>query len=222
MAGKSSMGEEGLRLPPLVRTVDASALIATPHPVSWNQSQLLTAHLVDGAAAAYNIPTSFWLHGPLSAVALRGALAALVERHAVLRTTYEVADEGGFAQRVRSRLAKGALLREVVAADEAEAEALVAADALAGFELLGADGGVLRCTLARVEDAEAPRHLLLINVHHVAFDGGSSGVLLGELGALYRTLSAGGGVEEAALPPLSARYSPDPIWSGCGERILVM
>ena len=50
------------------------------HPVSWSQSQLLTEHLVDSTTAAHNILTSFWLHGPLSSVTLRGALAALVER----------------------------------------------------------------------------------------------------------------------------------------------
>ena len=88
-------------------------------------------------------------------------------------------------------------MREERAADEAAAAALVAADASAGFELLGADGGVLRCMLVRVEvEGDTLRHLLLINVHHVAFDGSSSGVLLGELGALYRTLSGGGSVAE--------------------------
>ena len=35
-------------------------------PVSWNQSQLLTVHLVDGATGAYNIPIAFWLHGSLA------------------------------------------------------------------------------------------------------------------------------------------------------------
>ena len=46
-----------------------------PYAVSWNQSQLLTVHLVDGATAAYNIPTAVWLAGPLGVGALRRALA---------------------------------------------------------------------------------------------------------------------------------------------------
>merc|ERR1711969_320262 len=107
------------RVPPLVRRVDGARLLATAHAASWNQSQLLTVHLVDGATAAYNIPMAHWLGSPLSACGVRCALGALVERHAVLRTTYEVGGGGGFAQRVHAAAAgsqagggEGALVRE--------------------------------------------------------------------------------------------------------------
>ena len=176
-------------------------------PVSWNQSQLLTVHHAEGATAAYNIPMPYWLVGPLQPKALRGALSALVERHQVLRTTYEV-DDDGFTQRVGGVPEGEALLREVTASEEG-ALALVAADAARGFELMGEGGSVMRCTLVRVE---AERHLLLINVHHVAFDGGSTGVLLEELGALYRALSAGGTVADAELPVLRAQYVDYALW----------
>ena len=54
-------GECSLRLPLLVRALDGARLLAMPHAVSWNQSQLLTVHVVDGATAAYNIPMAHWL-----------------------------------------------------------------------------------------------------------------------------------------------------------------
>ena len=85
----------------------------------------------------------------------------------------------------------------------AAAEALAAADASQGFALLGDCGSVMRCTLVKVE---AQRHLLLINVHHVAFDGGSRAVLLSEMGELYRALSGGGKVADAKLAELPAQY----------------
>ena len=78
------------QLPPLVRCVDAAALLSSEHPVSWNQSQLLTVHLSGGAGAAYNIPVAHWLRGALDVSALRAALVAVVERHSVLRTTYKL------------------------------------------------------------------------------------------------------------------------------------
>ena len=204
-------GDEALLLPKLHRTVGAAQLLASAHPVSWSQSQLLTVHVVSGATAAYNIPTALWLDGSLSVAALRGALGAIVERHAVLRTTYEVDVEGRFAQRVRATPGGQELLEELTATDEAGAEALAAADASSGFELLGEAGGVLRCMLVRVEGGSA-RQLLQINVHHVASDGLSSGVLLGELGALYRALSSGGSVEDAALPALEVQYVDYAVW----------
>ena len=200
---------EGLRLPPLTRAVDAAALGASPHPVSWNQSQLLTVHLSGGAEAAYSIPVGFWLTGQLDVCAFRGALSALIERHAVLRTTFEVGADGSFVQRVRVVPEGDALLRELEAPGVAAAEALAAADAGRGFELLGEGGSVMRSTLVR---AEADRHLLLLIVHHVAFDGESTGILLSELGAVYRSLSAGGSVADAALRELPAQYVDYALW----------
>eukprot|EP00964_Phaeocystis_antarctica_P116779 scaffold80689_cov92-Phaeocystis_antarctica.AAC.1 len=108
------------------------------YPVSWNQSQLLTVHAGGGGAeAAYNIPLALWLRGPLAAGALRAALDALVARHAVLRTTFEVDAEGGFVQRVHAAGggngggdggSGSGLLREAEAPSAAAAEAVSAAE----------------------------------------------------------------------------------------------
>ena len=156
---------EAVVLPPLVRAVDASALLSSAHPVSWSQSQLLTVHVNgDGAAAAaYNIPMAQWLCGPLDAAALRLALGALVDRQVVLRTTYEERADGGggFAQRVLLGLDAARLLRELTVPNDEAAEAAIAEDASSGFDLIGDASGVLRCVLARVGP---DRHLLLVNV----------------------------------------------------------
>ena len=60
-----------------------------------------------------------------------------------------------------------------------------AADASRGFDLMGETASVVRCTLVWIDMG---RHLLLINVHHVAFDGASEAVLHRDLGAVYRAL----------------------------------
>eukprot|EP00966_Prymnesium_polylepis_P061992 1438478-Prymnesium_polylepis.1 len=94
-----------------------------------------------------------------------------------------------------------------MAADEEAAEALVVADATRGFALFGAGAGVLRFLLVRVAGAE--RHLLHVNVHHVAFDGPSMSVLLLEVGALY---AAGGSVEDAGLEDTRLQYVDYAHW----------
>ena len=126
-----------------------------------------------------------WLEGQLDVGALREAVCEVVRRHAVLRTRYEVDASGGvFVQRVGSGGGGGeALLREVTAPTEAAASEVVSADAARGFTLIGAGSVPLRCTLVRVDGSM--RHLLLVNVHHVAFDGASTALLLREVGALY-------------------------------------
>ena len=191
----------------LIRAGLAERLMAK-RAVSWNQSQLLTVHAADPTSAAYNIPMAVWLDGALDIRTLRTSLAEVVRRHAVLRTTFEVdAELGGFAQRVHERLDDEVLLREEVAADEEAAEALVAADASRGFTLFGAGAGVLRCLLVGVAGAE--RHLLHVNVHHVAFDGASMGVLLREVCALY---AAGGSAEGAGLEAMGLQYVDYALW----------
>ena len=99
----------------------------------------------------FHLPSFLHLLRELVVSVLRLALAEVVRRHAVLRTTFEVdAASGGFVQCVHEQLEGASLLREESAADDAAAEALVAADAARGFTLLGADACVLRCTVVRV------------------------------------------------------------------------
>ena len=196
-------------LPPLLPSVGAAEFLSA-YPVSWNQSQLLTVHLAGGAEAAYNIPMAYWIDGSLDVPALRGALRALVERHAVLCTTYDMAADGGFMQHARTPLEGEALLRVVSAQSAEGAVALIAADASSGFELVGESSSVLRCTLVHLDGTD--RHLLLINVHHIAFDGLSTRVMLHDLGALYRALQQGGTAADAALADLHVQYVDYALW----------
>ncbi len=59
--------------------------------------------------------------------------------------------------------------------------------------------------------------VLLLNIHHIACDGWSYGILLEELSRLYAAQLAGAAVGEAAgqpalLPPLALRYSDYAAW----------
>ena len=63
----------------------------------------------------------------------------------------------------------------------------MAADARRGFVLLGDGAGCAAVHGGACGRGGCERHLLLVNVHHVAFDGASTAVLLRELGALYES-----------------------------------
>jgi amino acid adenylation domain-containing protein len=84
------------------------------------------------------------------------------------------------------------------ASRQAEALRLATAEALRPFGL--AAGPPLRTALLRLEPAA---HVLLVTVHHVAFDGWSFGLFLRELAALY----AG-----EALPALPLQYADFAVW----------
>eukprot|EP00964_Phaeocystis_antarctica_P071200 scaffold43398_cov61-Phaeocystis_antarctica.AAC.1 len=191
-AGHGGIGSLAL-LPPL-EPLAGGVRPGEAYRVSWNQSQLLTVHAGGGGAeAAYNMPLAHWLRGPLAVVALRAALAALVARHAVLRTTFEVDADGGCVQRVHAtESGKGgdggsnALLRETEAPSTRRrrrrwwrrggATLLAGARGGRGAPLAAADGAP-RGLRRRVDRAAAVR----------------------ELSALYTLASGGAGEAAAAL-----------------------
>ena len=85
---------------------------------------------------------------------------------------------------------------------------LVAADAAAPFDL--AAGPVIRACLARLA---ADEHVLVLSVHHVAFDERSGQIFARELAALYQAVRAG---EPDPLPALACSTRISRCGSGRG------
>ena len=73
-------------------------------------------------------------------------------------------------------------------------------------------GPLLRAQLVRLS---AHEHLLLVNVHHIVFDGWSMGLLLEELEEHYRSLIAG---DEADVAELPLQYADYAVWQASGSR----
>ena len=170
--------------------------------LSFGQQRMLFLHGLDPESPAYNMAVCRRLRGPLDAGALRHALAEVVRRHAPLRTTFETGPDGRAAPRAHPA-APVPLPVETVAgatpeAREKEARRVASEEAHRPFDL--ARGPVLRARLLRLD---AEDHLLLLCVHHVAFDEWSEKVLLDELAAAYEARLAG---RPPRLAPLSISY----------------
>ncbi len=147
-----------------------------PMVLTSAQRRLWFLNQWEPASAAYNIPVAFQLSGALSIEALDRALVALVTRHAVLRTLH-VDDDG--APKAEEAPAPATLLT-IETLDLQAAEACLEFETRRPFAL---DVDLpLRAHLWIVGEGEA---LLLLNLHHIAADGWSMGVLLKELSALY-------------------------------------
>lgn len=159
--------------------------------------------------ARYNEAHALELRGALDVEALERALAAIVGRHAPLRTRY--AFEGGRpVQRVvahpdfRLRVEDLRGLPPAARADEARRRASL--EARTPFDLAAAP--LLRARLLVLED---DRHWLLLTAHHIALDGWSTVVLASELETLHDAFRAG---QPAALAPLPTTYA---AWAA-GQR----
>ncbi|HEX6039303.1 MAG TPA: amino acid adenylation domain-containing protein [Longimicrobium sp.] len=169
-------------------------------PLSFAQERMWFLERMTPASGMYNMPDALALDGPLDVEALRRALEGLVARHEVLRTRY-VETDGLPAQEI---LPPPAFHLPVEETDEADVPRRMREDARSPFDL--ATQIPLRARLLRLAPA---RHVLLLNVHHVAADGWSFGVLMRELTLLYRAAVRG---EAAPLAPLPIQYADYAAW----------
>ncbi|QKW25145.1 amino acid adenylation domain-containing protein [Streptomyces seoulensis] len=159
-----------------------------PLPLSFAQRRLWILDRLQPGGTAYLMTVALRLRGPLDRAALRTALDGLQHRHEVLRTRYPVVD-GEPVQIVDEPGAVPLDEEDLGALDPAAADARVAALATGARRPVDlAEGPVLSAVLARLAERE---HVLLLTVHHIACDGRSEDILVGELTARYADTVAG-------------------------------
>jgi nonribosomal peptide synthetase DhbF len=167
-------------------------------PLSFAQQRVWFLAQLDGLDRAYHIPYVLRIEGRVDADAVEAALADVVGRHEILRTTYHV-QEGVPHQRVHPPGALPVRLERLAPGEDLD----VVARARAPFRL---DAEVpVRATL--VEEPGGARLLLVL--HHIACDGWSFGPLFADLFSAYEARRAGGA---PAWEPLPVQYADHALW----------
>jgi amino acid adenylation domain-containing protein len=184
-------------------------------PASFGQRRLFYLDQLDPGRPVYNVTVAFWLRGEVDPQLLRRSIDAIVERHAVLRTTLELAPNGLFqriAPTLRSELEE---IRLEDRADRAGAAALstcrevFAERAARPFHL--SNGPLYRVTWIRVGPEQSA---VLLSFHHTVVDGWSLDVFEDELLTVYDAASRG---ETPELPSLPIQYADYAAWQERGE-----
>ncbi len=196
---------EGIVAPPLRRmprdpAADHPAALA---PLSFAQEWMWLIDQLDPTRAAFGVPLAVRLHGTLDPAALGRALQEVVGRHEVLRTTFPVLD-GRPVQRIAPPLAVPLPLVDLTGHPAEEEERWIDAALRRPLDL--ARGPLVRALLLRRRAAE---HTLVLDFHHILFDGWSGGVLVRELATLYRAFTAG---EASPLPELPVQVADHAVW----------
>ena len=176
-------------------------------PLSFAQERMWFIDRLTPGHPAYHIAATVRLSGELDVRAFHLALAGVEARQAGLRCCFEEGDTGPLL-RVRPpsvpALPRLDLEGLPAAVTERELDHLARGEALRPFDL--EHGPLLRATLVRL----APRrHALFLTLHHIVADGWSMGVLVRELGELYRAARDG---RAADLPPLPVSYAAFAAW----------
>ncbi|HEV2471689.1 MAG TPA: condensation domain-containing protein, partial [Chthonomonadales bacterium] len=182
-------------------------------PLSYGQLRLWLLERLAPGGHAYHIPRVLRLLGDLDVDAMQRAIAAVVERHEVLRTIYLATDD----EPLQSPTAKPNLalpltdLSHLPAGQQEVAwRDLVDKEIEEPFQL--DRDAMLRAAIIRLAEKE---HLLVLVMHHIASDGWSMGILFRELAALYGAFLSGGA---NPLEPLPIQYADYAAWQRSGQQ----
>jgi len=177
--------------------------------LSFAQTRLWFLNQLESESAAYNISMALHLVGSLQVDALEMALLEIVQRHEVLRTTFEMVNGSpiqAIAPSVDFQLPIWDLgFTEAQNPQSDEVQRLITEEQERPFDL--AKGPLLRVALLRLGEKS---HVLLVTMHHIISDGWSQGIFVRELSSLY-CKNVGGNVS-TPLPELPIQYADFAYW----------
>jgi amino acid adenylation domain-containing protein/non-ribosomal peptide synthase protein (TIGR01720 family) len=200
---------EKTEAPPLIK-MSRERQIGSFHsrlPLSFAQQRLWFIDQLEPGNAAYNIPGAVRLEGRLDLDAIERAINEIVRRHEVLRTRFETED-GEPAQVIDAWTPRRLEVIDLTGLARAERTAEVSRrakeEAVTGFAL--SQGPLLRVKVLKLDEEE---HVLLFTMHHIVSDGWSMGIMIEEIGALYRAYCVG---EPSPLAELPIQYADFAVW----------
>lgn len=178
-----------------------------PCPLSFAQERLWFVEQLYPGSPTYNLCRALVLTGRLDVGALKRSLNRIVARHEVLRTCF-FQQAGSPFQHVIEKLE---LELPVIDLSELTSEQrrqqshrISTAEVNRGFDLSQAP--LLRAILIREAEQE---HILVVTMHHISSDGWSVGVMVRELGEIYRAEVEG---RDAKLEELEVQYGDYAEW----------
>ena len=176
-------------------------------PLSYFQQGLWFINQLDPNNSSYNIPLAYRLVGTLNKEALKKSLEIIINRHEVLRTTFqEINGEPFQVISPYSKVELNIIDISHITGEDCEKLALESArnEANRLFDLT--KGPLIRFLLICKSQTE---HIFVVTVHHIIFDGWSTGIFCNELSEIYNALISG---REYNLPQLEVQYADYVVW----------
>ncbi|HET9226616.1 MAG TPA: condensation domain-containing protein, partial [Thermoanaerobaculia bacterium] len=176
---------------------------SAPPPLSFAQDRFWAGRQLEARTVASTIPILVAFEGHLDRACLQQAMEEIVDRHEVLRTSFRDGVQV-VHDRVPVRFPVVDLEGISPGLQRTEVQRWSTIDGRSHFDY--ERGPLFRTTVFRCSERE---NVVLFTVHHVAFDGWSTSVLLGELSLLYNAFREG---RPSPLRPLAAQYQDFARW----------
>lgn len=173
----------------MLKTIEQSHYIS-----SSAQQRLFYHHLMDPTNLGYNISGGIYIKGKLDKEKLKRVLQSLLDRHASLRTSFELTEDG-----VMQRISEGVEInfREIQNSGQTVEE--IFTEFVTPFDIT-TEASLVRFGLYA---KELNTHVLFVNLHHIICDGVSLNILFNDLIQLY---------EGNELPDLAYNYKDYSHW----------
>ncbi|HTU35031.1 MAG TPA: condensation domain-containing protein [Candidatus Acidoferrum sp.] len=176
-------------------------------PASAAQKRFWVLQNLFPASPMFQLPACLHLAGPVSEQVLEESFQRVIDRHEILRTTFDEID-GELAQIVAPSAAFSLPVTTVEGVPEQRREShlreLIRGEAQQLCDLRR--GPFLRGRLFRIGPQE---HVLTITAHHLVADGWSQGIFQKELWSIYEALIQN---REPELPDLAIQYGDFAAW----------
>ncbi|WP_328745021.1 amino acid adenylation domain-containing protein [Streptomyces sp. NBC_00285] len=169
-------------------------------PLSFAQQRLWFIAQMEGPSTTYNIPLGVRLTGELDRDALRSAITDVIGRHESLRTLFPDQDGTPYQHILAEEEVEFEL--PVVPATGETLAAVLAEESAQIFHL--AEDLPVRARLIALGERE---HVLLVVMHHIVSDGGSTAPLLADLAIAYGARTQGQAPDWEELPVQYADYT---------------
>ncbi|MBQ4862189.1 amino acid adenylation domain-containing protein [Pseudoalteromonas sp. MMG013] len=187
--------------------VDVNRIIARPFAKKVMSSAQRRLWFIDklGGSPQYNITMLLKLEGQLDKVALEFALKEIVNRHVILRTNF--VDKQEDAQLITQSCDGFSLTQSALHhVPEQEQQMMAIARQEAAYQFNLESDYLLRAHLIVMNERAS---MLILNIHHIAFDGWSQGVITSEFRALYNGFLEG---HKTPLSDLEISYFDYAYW----------
>jgi thioesterase domain-containing protein len=163
--------------------------------LSFSQERVLWSSKLRPKSTTHNLVFCYRIGGMLDPVVFNEALTTIVERHSVLRTIYDLSNPQ--PEQVVESVSK--LVFKELDSDEGSLEGVLKDSQFLDFIEKPFDLEVELPIRGCLHSITAEDNVILIVIHHIAFDGWSEGLFFTELSECYARLKAGLMVEHQSL-----------------------
>ncbi|HPZ08816.1 MAG TPA: amino acid adenylation domain-containing protein [Candidatus Eremiobacteraeota bacterium] len=163
------------------------------YPVSSAQKRLFILSQMEPDSITYNVPLVVTIEGSLDTARLSHALDSMIERHESFRTSFVIID-GKAVQKINKQVRFKKILLE---STEENIEDIMS-DFVRAFDM--SEAPLIRSLLVKIS---SEKYILLLDFHHIIFDGLSIPIFFNELWQLY---------EGKTLSPLKNHYKDYAVW----------